>query len=82
MSQRSTLEDLTENHPVDGISQGQHAVAKLYDAVYIDDDEFYVNPFLVADMAMSKPETMPPFHAEAINMFKFTTLQTILDFPS
>lgn len=43
------VEVLTENPPVDGLSQGQHVVAKLYDPMYIDDDEFYVNPFLVAD---------------------------------
>ena len=37
--------------PVKGLSQGQRVVAKLYDPMYIDDDDFYVNPFLVADKA-------------------------------
>ena len=43
------VEVLTADFPVKGISQGQLVVAKLYDPMYINDDDFYVNPFLVAD---------------------------------
>lgn len=42
-------EVLTASPPVKGLSPGQLVVAKLYDPMYIDDDVFYVNPFLVAD---------------------------------
>ena len=42
-------EVLTANPPVKGLSPGQLVVATLYDPMYIDDDVFYVNPFLVAD---------------------------------
>lgn len=40
---------LTEDPPVKGLSQGQQVVAKLYDPMYMNDDGFYINPFLVAD---------------------------------
>lgn len=43
------VEVLTADFPVKGLSQGQLVVAKLYDPMYINDDDFYVNPFLVAD---------------------------------
>ena len=42
-------EVLTIDPCAKGLSKGQLVVAKLYDPMYIDDDEFYVNPFLVAD---------------------------------
>lgn len=31
-----------------GLSQGHYVVAKFYDSMYVDDDEFNVNPFLAA----------------------------------
>lgn len=44
------VEVLAAEPPFDGLLQGQLVVAKLYDPMYIDDDdEFYVNPHLVAD---------------------------------
>lgn len=43
------VEVLTESPPVEGLSQGQNVVAKLYDPMYINDHDFYINPFLVAD---------------------------------
>lgn len=43
------VEVLTEYSPVEGLSQDQHVVAKLYDPMYLDDEDFYTNPFLVAD---------------------------------
>ena len=45
------VEVLAVDFPIKGIrlSQGQRVVAKLYDPMYINDNDFYVNPFLVAD---------------------------------
>lgn len=43
------VEVLAVNPPVKGLSQGQQVVAKLYDPMYIDDDQFYINPFVAAD---------------------------------
>lgn len=43
------VEVLMADPPVKGLSQGQRVVAKLYDPMYIHDDDFYINPFLVAD---------------------------------
>lgn len=47
-SQVVLVEVLTANS-IKGLSPGQYAVAKLYDPMYIDDDGFYINPFLAAD---------------------------------
>lgn len=35
--------------PLDGLSQGEHVVAKLYDPLYFDDDDLYLNPFKAVD---------------------------------
>lgn len=48
-AQLVVVEVLTANPSVKGLSQGQQVVAKIYDPMYIDDDEFYINPFLAAD---------------------------------
>lgn len=42
------VEVLAADFLAKGLSQGQRVVAKLNDPMYIDDDDFYVNPFLVA----------------------------------
>lgn len=44
-SQQVDVEVLTK-WPINGLSQGQHVIAKLYDPMYIDDDDF-INSFLV-----------------------------------
>ena len=43
------IEVLTEDSLIENLSQGQQVVAKLYIFIYMDDDGFYTNPFLVAD---------------------------------
>ncbi|ODM15961.1 hypothetical protein SI65_08802 [Aspergillus cristatus] len=44
------VEVLTASCPLaERLSKGQCVVAKLYDPMYIDDDNFYINPFLVAN---------------------------------
>ena len=50
-AQLVVTEILTPNPPVNGLSQGQRVVAKLYDPMYIDDDGFYIDPFVIADKA-------------------------------
>lgn len=63
-------EVLTANPSVKGLSQGQHVVAKLYDPMYIDDDGFYINPFVVADKAYTWETAayaaLPDLHGSAI----------------
>lgn len=49
LAQLVLVEVLTTNPQVKGLSQGQRVVAKLYDPMYIDDDQFYINPFVAAD---------------------------------
>ena len=34
---------------VEGQSRGDHVVAKLYDPLYMDDDDLYINPFRASD---------------------------------
>lgn len=48
-AQLVAVEVLTANPSMEGLLQGQQVVAKLYDPMYIDDDEFYINPFVAAD---------------------------------
>lgn len=48
-SQVVLVEVIAASPSVNGLSQGQCVVAKLYDPMYIDDDEFFINPFLVAE---------------------------------
>ena len=43
------VEVLTADPPVEGLSQGELVVAKIYDPLYVDNDDLYINPFVVAD---------------------------------
>lgn len=48
-AQLVVVEILTANPPVKALTQGAHVVAKIYDPLYVDDDNLYINPFMVAN---------------------------------
>lgn len=50
-AQLVVVEILTADPQVKGLSQGQRVAAKLYDPMYIDDDDFTIDPFLDANEA-------------------------------
>ena len=45
------VEVLTAEPPVDGLVQGAHVVAKVYDPLYDNDEGLTMNPFMISDQA-------------------------------
>ena len=43
------VEVLTADSPVEGLLQGELVVAKIYDPLYVDNEDLSINPFVVAD---------------------------------
>lgn len=50
-AQLAVVEVLAAEPPVDGLFQGAHVVAKLYDPLYMDDEDLSMNPFMMADQS-------------------------------
>lgn len=50
-AQLAVVEVLAAEPPVDGLVQGAHVVAKLYDPLYMDDEDLSMNAFMMADQS-------------------------------